>query len=75
MILVPGTCHPQLIEEARGVAGFLSVGNEEALKDVVNDRELWNVLLHWEASSCREPGTIDGGTQIVAVVCRNESVG
>ena len=44
-------------------ANFLSIGNDEAF----TQDERW---LEQEIAACREPGALDGGTHIVAVVER-----
>lgn len=50
-------------------ANFLSVGNDETCERWVrDDPEMWERFLAWEVASCTEPGAIDGGTHIIAVV-------
>jgi SAM-dependent methyltransferase len=50
-------------------ANFLSIGNEETCERWSrDDPEMWERFLAWEVASCTEPGAIDGGTHIIAVV-------
>lgn len=54
-------------------ANFLSPGHEETLDDIArNNPPLWNRILDWEVNVCREPGAIDGGTHILAVVRKTQ---
>lgn len=48
----------------------LSTGNNDVLEDLVNDPETWAAILQWEIEFCKEPGALDGGTHIIAVVRR-----
>jgi SAM-dependent methyltransferase len=50
-------------------ANFLSIGNDETCERWIrDDPEMWERFLAWETASCTEPGAIDGGTHIIAVV-------
>ncbi|HWO76414.1 MAG TPA: class I SAM-dependent methyltransferase [Bacillus sp. (in: firmicutes)] len=61
------TC--EIIDAA--AANFLSLNNEEILNEVIiNDSTLWEQYLKWELEFCREPGAIDGGTHMIAVIKR-----
>jgi hypothetical protein len=40
------------------------------LYPVMSDPERWARFLEWEVAACREPGTLDGGTHIIAVIQR-----
>ena len=53
---------------AASAANFLSVNQKEALGDLVDDPVLWPTFLRWEREFGREPGALDGGTHIIAVV-------
>ena len=54
-------------------ANFLSPGHEATLDDIARDNPpLWNRILDWEVNVCREPGAIDGGTHILAVVRKTQ---
>jgi len=55
---------------AASASNFLSPGNEAALEAIAGDAEAWDRFLAWEIDYCREPGAIDGGTHILAVVRR-----
>ncbi len=55
---------------AASAANYLSVNQGEALSEVMNDPVLWPTFLRWEREFCREPGALDGGTHIIAVVQR-----
>ena len=49
-------------------ANFLSIGNDEICERWLQDREMWERFLRWEVVSCAQPGAIDAGTHIIAVV-------
>jgi len=50
-------------------ANFLSIGNDETCERWIRDAPaMWERFLAWEVASCAEPGAIDGGTHIIAVV-------
>jgi len=50
-------------------ANFLSIGNDETCERWVrDDPAMWERFLAWEVAACTEPGAIDAGTHIVAVV-------
>ena len=51
-------------------ANFLSVGNDEVCERWRQDPEMWERFLRWEIASCAQPGAIDAGTHIIAVVRR-----
>jgi ubiquinone/menaquinone biosynthesis C-methylase UbiE len=56
---------------AASAANFLSVQNEELLATVrEEDLRFWKTLLWWEARLCQQPGVLDAGTHIIAVVRR-----
>ncbi len=59
--------HPCTIEAATA-ANFLAIRNEESLQKIVADTDLWSAFLQWEVAVCQEPGALDGGTHIIAVV-------
>ncbi len=59
--------HPCTIKAATA-ANFLAIRNEEALQEIVADTNLWSAFLQWEVAVCQEPGALDGGTHIIAVV-------
>jgi SAM-dependent methyltransferase len=61
--------HPCEIVDA-SAANFLSVENGEALSGIEADPALWERFLAWELQFCREPGALDAGTHIIAVVRR-----
>jgi SAM-dependent methyltransferase len=62
--------HPCEVVDA-AAANFLAIGGNEALlPPVLDDPALWAANLAWEVASCRQPGAIDGGTHIIAVVRR-----
>lgn len=60
--------HHNCAVKAASAAGFLSMTDEETLRIAHSRRDLWNTFLKWELDYCREPGAIDGGTHIIAVV-------
>jgi SAM-dependent methyltransferase len=55
---------------AASAANFLSVNHHDALKEIEADPVLWEKFLGWELDACRQPGALDGGTHIIAVVRR-----
>jgi ubiquinone/menaquinone biosynthesis C-methylase UbiE len=55
---------------AASAANFLSVGNDEVCERWLQDPEMWERFLGWEVASCAQPGAIDAGTHIIAVVRR-----
>ena len=63
--------HPCSIEAATA-ANFLAIRNEESLQEIMADADLWSAFLQWEAAVCQEPGALDGGTRIIAVVRHTE---
>jgi hypothetical protein len=55
---------------AASAANFLSVNQHEALSEIEADPVLWEKFFNWERDACRQPGALDGGTHIIAVVRR-----
>ena len=55
---------------AASASNFLSLQNKEAMQQAMSDPQLWQALLAWELDFCKEPGALDGGTHIIAVVRR-----
>ena len=55
----------------KSAAGFLANNNEDALTAFERDPELYEWFLHWEIEYSQEPGAIDGGTHMIAIVRRN----
>lgn len=53
---------------AASASGFLSLQSKEALRVAEARLELWEAFLGWEELYCSEPGALDGGTHIIAVV-------
>lgn len=53
---------------AASAANWLSVNQQEALREIVDDPAMWQTFLRWEEEFCREPGALDGGTHIIVVV-------
>lgn len=54
---------------AASASNGLSVGNADALARIRHDDDdAWQMFLRWEVDYCREPGAIDAGTHIIAVV-------
>jgi SAM-dependent methyltransferase len=49
-------------------ANFLSIGNDEVCERWLQDQAMWDRFLAWEVHCCAQPGAIDGGTHIIAVV-------
>lgn len=53
---------------AASAANFLSIGNDQTCERWLADPPMWERFLSWEIEACAQPGAIDGGTHIVAVV-------
>lgn len=49
-------------------ANLLSIGNDDVCGRWQQDPAMWERFLTWEVYCCAQPGAIDGGTHIVAVV-------
>ena len=49
-------------------ANFLSIGNDEICERWLHDEAMWDRFLGWEITSCAQPGAIDAGTHIIAVI-------
>lgn len=54
--------------DAASAANFLSIGNDEVCERWLQDPAMWDRFLAWEVYCCAQPGTIDAGTHIIAVV-------
>jgi hypothetical protein len=63
------TGHPCELAAASD-SNYLSARGEEALAPIAADPALWEAFLRWELDFCREPGALDGGTHLLAVVRR-----
>ncbi len=59
---------------AASAAGFMSILNGEVVAAFEKDPDLYDWFLRWEIEYCREPGALDGGAQLIAVVRRDQSV-
>ncbi len=55
---------------AASAANFLTTNLGEAVTAAADDPTLWRALLDWEIEYSQEPGALDGGTHIIAVVRR-----
>lgn len=56
---------------AASAANFVSIGNDELCERwLAQEPELWERLLAWEELACAQPGALDAGTHIIAVVRR-----
>lgn len=55
---------------AASAANFLSVNHNDELREIETDPVLWEKFLRWETDACRQPGALDGGTHMIAVVRR-----
>jgi SAM-dependent methyltransferase len=53
---------------AVSAANFLSIGNDETCERWLADPPMWERFLGWEVRACAQPGALDGGTHIIAVV-------
>ncbi|MGI6083642.1 MAG: class I SAM-dependent methyltransferase [Limnochordia bacterium] len=57
---------------AASASNFLAVQNEETLRLAHSRPWLWETFLQWEEMLCQEAGALDGGTHIIAVVCKHD---
>ncbi len=57
----------------KSAANFLAIRNEGILTVFEQNPELYDWFLRWETEYCQEPGAIDGGTHIIAVVRRRDA--
>ena len=53
---------------ASSAANFLSIGNDQTCERWLASPPMWERFLRWEVQACAQPGALDGGTQIIAVV-------
>ncbi len=53
---------------AMSASNFLAYAGETVLDQRWDDLEVWNRFLEIELEACREPGALDGGTHLIAVV-------
>jgi ubiquinone/menaquinone biosynthesis C-methylase UbiE len=53
---------------AASASGYLVLQDKEAARIARSEPALWDAFLAWEVMYCREPGAIDGGTHIIAVL-------
>lgn len=53
---------------AASAANFLSIGNDETCERWLDDPPMWERFLRWEIEACAQPGALDGGTHIIAIV-------
>lgn len=58
---------------AASTSGFMSILNDDVVAAFEKDPELYDWFLRWEIEYSREPGALDGGAQLIAVVRRDES--
>jgi len=56
---------------AASASNHLAVANDAVLQGIVDDAPLWQAFLGWEEDLCQEPGALDGGTHIIAIVRKN----
>ena len=61
---------PELMLLAMSASNCLSTRFEESLVAIRHDEARWNDLLQMELDACREPGCLDMGTHMIAVVRR-----
>jgi SAM-dependent methyltransferase len=53
---------------AASASASLSIGNDEVCERWLQEPEMWERFLAWEVEVSSQPGAIDGGTHIIAVV-------
>ncbi|MGE5461055.1 MAG: class I SAM-dependent methyltransferase [Solirubrobacterales bacterium] len=54
---------------AASAANSLSIGNDQTCERWLReDPAMWERFLDWEIAACAEPGALDGGTHLIAVV-------
>jgi ubiquinone/menaquinone biosynthesis C-methylase UbiE len=57
---------------AASASSFLSIGNDETCERWLDDAAMWERFLGWEVAVCAQPGALDGGTHIIAVIRATE---
>ena len=55
---------------AVSASASISIGNDDVCKRWMADPAMWERFLEWEIDACAQPGAVDGGTHIIAVVRR-----
>jgi len=55
---------------AVSASASISIGNDDVCKRWMADPAMWERFLAWEIDACAQPGAVDGGTHIIAVVRR-----
>ncbi|MCY3801431.1 MAG: class I SAM-dependent methyltransferase [Chloroflexi bacterium] len=58
---------------AASTSGFMSILNDEIVAAFEKDPDFYDWFLRWEIEYSREPGALDGGAQLIAVVRRDGS--
>src|SRR5262245_43204039 len=53
---------------ATSAADFRAIANDETCERWLADERMWERFLGWEVRACAQPGALDGGTHIIAVV-------
>ncbi|HET6400648.1 MAG TPA: class I SAM-dependent methyltransferase [Candidatus Kapabacteria bacterium] len=53
---------------AMSASNYLAYAGEQVLENRWDDAEFWNRFLEIELETCREPGALDGGTHLIAVL-------
>ena len=57
---------------AASASNFIAtIENIPLLEEIEQDTEFWEAFLRWEVESCKEPGVLDSGSHIIAVVRRD----
>lgn len=57
----------------KSASNFMAINNEDAVTAFERDPELYEWFLRWEIEYCQEPGAIDGGAHMIAIVRRGGS--
>jgi SAM-dependent methyltransferase len=66
-LIDPAPCH--LV--GASASNCMSLGDADLIASVESDPERWQWFIDWEATLCREPGALDGGTHIIFAVQRD----
>jgi SAM-dependent methyltransferase len=56
-------------------ANFVSAGRDEVVEYWLADPTRWETFLAWELEASAEPGALDGGTHIIAVIQPGHEIG
>ena len=62
--------HPVELVAASASNFIATIENIPLLEEIEKEPDFWEAFLHWEVESCKEPGVLDCGSHIIAVIRR-----